>query len=126
MLRARSCLRTRILDDVVVGGLATFESQTQGDQPSKNNTFIRRKQPSLSYKLRKSFRLDESKPKDPRPVCAGVILERYPVCFQEAAPYKLQHEEWSLAWNAWKYRQVADEVLNADKQNVDETSEEVC
>ena len=126
MWRARSCLRARILHDAFCTGIETSEMQSRCcHQASTSSTWVPRRKPSLSSQLRQSFKLDEAKPPDGRKVCAGVILERYPICFQDVAPYKVEHEEWSLAWNAWKYRQVPQETLNADKHNVDETSDEV-
>lgn len=123
----RKLLKDSVLNELVHVGQRKLELQVRGiAQTSTGNVPHRRKKPSLAFRVRKSFRTDESKPNDPRPLYTGVILERYPICFQEPAAYKVQHDEWSLAWNAWKYRQVPDELLSGDKQNVDETSEEVC
>jgi hypothetical protein len=80
----------------------------------------------LRYQIKQSFLKDEEVQPDPRPVLAGVLLERYPICFPHPSQWKLDYEEWSLEWNAWKYRQVPDEMINADKQGVDETSDVVC
>lgn len=126
MFHVRKYLNEFFSNEIARGGLKSLEVAGRGvTQISSGTVFKRRKKPSLSLRIRKSFKQDENVPQDPRPLFAGVILERYPICFQDPAPYKMQHEEWSLAWNAWKYRQVPDELLNADKQNVDETSEEV-
>jgi hypothetical protein len=37
----------------------------------------------------------------------------------------VEHQEWREKWNRWKYRQVSDEEMSGDKQNLDETSAEV-
>lgn len=66
-----------------------------------------------------------AQPPDPRPVYAGVVLERYPICFPDPAPWRVEHKEWELQWNRWKFRQVTDEQMSADKQNVDDSSAEV-
>lgn len=66
-----------------------------------------------------------SKPPDPRPVYAGVVIERYPICFPAPAPWRVEHKEWNLQWNKWKFRQVTDEQMSADKQNIDDSSAEV-
>jgi hypothetical protein len=80
---------------------------------------------AFERRLRRSFMEDETKPEDSRPIYAGVILERYPICFPEPRRWKLEHETWRMQWNSWKYRQVTDEQMSADKQNVDEESAEV-
>ena len=61
----------------------------------------------------------------PEPVYAGVVIEIYPICFPDPAPWRLEHKEWQMQWNKWKFRQVTDEEMSADKQNVDESSAEV-
>lgn len=84
---------------------------------------------SLEQRLKRRIREDianESKTPDPRPVYAGVLIERYPICFPDPMPWQVEHREWSTNWNKWKYRQVTDEQMSADKQNVDEMSAEVC
>jgi hypothetical protein len=77
----------------------------------------------LKYRVRQSFKEDASS--EDQPVFAGIILERYPICFPDPEPSRLEFQNWSKKWNAWKYKVAKEGWLDCHKPIADEDSPEV-
>lgn len=72
----------------------------------------------IKARVRKASQADISS--EDQQVFAGIILERYPICFPDPDPSTLDFDNWSKKWNSWKYKVDKKGWLDCEKPVTDD------